>query len=936
MRLLAFDLETHLVQEGLAFPNIVCGSWASYNGAWLDREPVAYFVGKLGVPDTVWCGANIAFDFGCVLAVRPDLFPAIWNLYKEGRVFDVSIAATLNAIYDGRLKDGELWRRDGTRNQKGRYSLEEVVYECTGRKTAKENDRFRKSYALLEHLPTEEWPKEAQEYPVDDARNTLECAEYQARSYHNLQDMPRQCWAAFAMKLGSAWGMRTDPMAYEALATNIDDTFVKLEGLAAENGLMRAKVKKRPEDLSKDMAAIKERVFQAYDGQPPLTPTGETSTSREALQESGDPALESLAELGKWGKLKTYLPMLLQGTNTPINISPNSLVATGRASYDGLIQLIPKKGGVRQVFRARPGYVWSSVDYAAIEMSTLAQVCLWMLGESTLAESINADIDPHWFLGSQLEGVDYASTLALAKDKKHPYSFTRFASKACLAADTKVLTPRGWVPIVQVTTQDKVWDGEQWVSHQGLIFQGIQPTENFEAVEATADHGVLTGLGWREWTEVRTNPSLFQSALSLATLPSQRGSESFTKESQRVSAHELFAAAVSSLSRQGTSSSTSTQHDAENATKVVFGPSGTSSMQMQCLTRAPEHDSSTGSTQPRAGVTIPRTETTRATGLEGSESPTSGSTTEQRSSSTSQPCRGTTIQTCRWIESTTTEATSPATSDSAQLRRTSTTEKQSTNSGIESENSKQRSPVYDLLNAGPNHRFTILTSRGALVVSNCNFGFPGMMGPAKFVVAKRHEGLKVCEWFHRDGKCGEAKVREWGRQVLDAPLCRRCIEEAAKLRQQFITTWREMRPYWNKVTSLLDANGDRLEHFVSKRVRGGLSAPAGANTLFQGLAADGAKAAVIALTEEMYLDTQSPLFGSRLMVFAHDETILEIPEEKAHEAALRQAEIMVTQMKLFVPDVKVKAEPALMYRWDKDADAVYKEGRLVPWQPSKT
>lgn len=652
MKLLAFDLETHLVQEGLAFPPIVCGSWASGIAgqitASLDREPVSSFEYYVTKDSVVWCGANIAFDFGCVLAVRPDLFPQVWNLYKEGRVFDVSIAATLNAIYDGRLKDGELWRRDGTRNQRGRYSLEEVVYECTGRKTAKENDRFRKSYALLEHLPTEEWPEDARQYPVDDARNTLECAEYQARNYRNLQDMPRQCWAAFAMKLGSAWGMRTDPMAYELLATNIDDMFVKLEGAAAANGLMRAKVKKRPEDLSKDMAAIKERVFQAYDGQPPVTPTGETSTAREALLESGDPALESLAEMGKWAKLKTYLPMLLQGTSAPINISPNSLVATGRASYEGLIQLIPKKGGVRQVFRARPGYVWSSVDYAAIEMSTLAQVHLWLLGESTLADSINSGIDPHWLFGSQLLGVDYASTLAAAKAEDTYEATIRFASKAA------------------------------------------------------------------------------------------------------------------------------------------------------------------------------------------------------------------------------------------------------------------------------------------------NFGFPGMMGPAKFVIAKRHEGLKVCEWFHRDGKCGETKVREWGRQVLDAPLCRRCIEEAAKLRNQFITTWREMRPYWNKVTSLLDANGDRLEHFVSKRIRGGLSAPAGANTLFQGLAADGAKAAVIALTEEMYLDTTSPLFGSRLMVFAHDETILEIPEEKAHEAALRQAEVMITQMKLFVPDVKVKAEPALMLRWDKDAKAVYKEGRLIPWHPSKT
>jgi DNA polymerase I-like protein with 3'-5' exonuclease and polymerase domains len=129
------------------------------------------------------------------------------------------------------------------------------------------------------------------------------------------------------------------------------------------------------------------------------------------------------------------------------------------------------------------------------------------------------------------------------------------------------------------------------------------------------------------------------------------------------------------------------------------------------------------------------------------------------------------------------------------------------------------------------------------------------------------------------------------------------------------------------------AQGDTVEQFVSKRVRGGCSGPAAANTRFQGLAADGAKAAIVKMTEEMYLDSSSPLFGSRLMVFAHDESILEIPEEKAHEAAHRQAEIMVSEMRRFVPDVKVKAEPALMRHWSKSVTTKYDaNGRLIPWE----
>jgi DNA polymerase I-like protein with 3'-5' exonuclease and polymerase domains len=145
--------------------------------------------------------------------------------------------------------------------------------------------------------------------------------------------------------------------------------------------------------------------------------------------------------------------------------------------------------------------------------------------------------------------------------------------------------------------------------------------------------------------------------------------------------------------------------------------------------------------------------------------------------------------------------------------------------------------------------------------------------------------------------------------------------------------WPEMQPYWNWIMSRVQGDGC-VTQFISNRVRGGLSGPAAANTLFQGLAADGAKRAVIQMTEEMYLDNASPLYGSRLVLFAHDETILEMPEERAHEAAHRQAQVMIEKMRECVPDVKVKAEPALMRRWYKEAKTVYENGRLVPWEPT--
>lgn len=165
--LLSFDVESHLIQPGLLAPPIVCGSfaWRSVDQSLASslRTPEASILHvseglKAGM---VIVGANIAYDFGCVLAARPDLLPLIWKAYEEERVFDVLIAGTLDAIYGGRLKDDGLYLRNGKRIHSGRYSLATVVEDYLGRADAKKNDRWRKSYALLEHLPIEQWPEDA-------------------------------------------------------------------------------------------------------------------------------------------------------------------------------------------------------------------------------------------------------------------------------------------------------------------------------------------------------------------------------------------------------------------------------------------------------------------------------------------------------------------------------------------------------------------------------------------------------------------------------------------------------------------------------------------------------------------------------------------------------------------------------------------------------
>lgn len=67
----------------------------------------------------------------------------------------------------------------------------------------------------------------------------------------------------------------------------------------------------------------------------------------------------------------------------------------------------------------------------------------------------------------------------------------------CCAYDTRTFTDSGWKPLGEVTPRDRLWDGQQWVSHSGLVAKGEQQTVSLNGVRCTAEHKVLTvEKGW--------------------------------------------------------------------------------------------------------------------------------------------------------------------------------------------------------------------------------------------------------------------------------------------------------------------------------------------------------------------------------------------------------------------------------------------------------
>lgn len=450
----ALDLETHLIEAGRLAPPIVCGSWAWFDadgieGTLAERHGAINRARSLLDSDAVIVGANVAFDFGCLANADESLLPLIFRAYAERRVFDVQVAQALDAIAYGRLYiDPETMGP-----MRGRYSLETCVKQVLGRADAKSNDYWRKRYALLEHVNIADWPDEAKLYPVDDAVNTLEVARSQVAGqgagatpgpHRNLGDLADQVETAFDLHLGAIWGLRTDRARVERLRARTEKTHAEFVKRFAAVGFF--KKDEKTGEIKVDRRAVKRAIITAYSGglavagcpsgcaggkvlseksgKPvncktcdgtgldvsgaPRTPSGGVSGDRDTLVESGDHDLTAFGENEAEKIRDTYLPFLESGVDRPISLRPNVLVASGRVSYDGIIQLLPREGGVRECIMARFGRVFCDVDFAAIELCTLAQVCLWVLGRSHIADTINATGDPgmlHTALAASMRGV---------------------------------------------------------------------------------------------------------------------------------------------------------------------------------------------------------------------------------------------------------------------------------------------------------------------------------------------------------------------------------------------------------------------------------------------------------------------------------------------------------------------------------------------------
>jgi DNA polymerase I-like protein with 3'-5' exonuclease and polymerase domains/5'-3' exonuclease len=197
------------------------------------------------------------------------------------------------------------------------------------------------------------------------------------------------------------------------------------------------------------------------------------------------------------GKIHPYITDAGTDTRRPTGSAPNVLQIPARGD-----------GKAMRSMYVPPSEDWVcvAIDYASQELILLGN----MSGDPKMIEAFKPGFekDVHSMTGVGIAvkmAIDNPDLLPLTTfegfmearlDEHHPLhaeaeSIRGSKAKACIAEGSLVLTDSGLVEIEKVTIQHKVWDGIEFVNHEGVIYKGIQNVITYGALTATPDHEVF-------------------------------------------------------------------------------------------------------------------------------------------------------------------------------------------------------------------------------------------------------------------------------------------------------------------------------------------------------------------------------------------------------------------------------------------------------------
>lgn len=175
----------------------------------------------------------------------------------------------------------------------------------------------------------------------------------------------------------------------------------------------------------------------------------------------------------------------------------HSFIANGMVVHN----TVPKKTKwakpLRRAYIAPPGFVVCNIDYGQGELRIAADLS----GDPVMLNAYANDLDLHAVTGAGLAKIDFETFMSY-KDNENPalakiYEDKRQAAKGAnfglaLPSNSVCLTSNGNIKIQDVEAHHKLWDGLEWVNHDGIIHQGWFEVFEWDGVSATPNHNVWT------------------------------------------------------------------------------------------------------------------------------------------------------------------------------------------------------------------------------------------------------------------------------------------------------------------------------------------------------------------------------------------------------------------------------------------------------------
>ena len=467
--ILAFDTETTAIEDDASVPELVIAtaSDGKRHVILADDEVAAFLLAHRAY---VIVFHNVAFDFWVLdqrltADGREDARQALRAMAGDNRLRDTMLLDMLLRL--GRDGDGSAPRDLGT-----------VASEHANLDLDKD-DPFRTRYAEIRGQPLTKVKRRFLSYAIKDAVATIrayaalfraaeglmqqhvELYDSQFAARYGVLTEAIQVQGAIALAAVSRNGMHVDTERIRTLRGVLERRRDDLLGMVeevlsgdnelaalgiAEDGLFKRTKDGRPDFsqsgairiLKKTLLEVLEHVAATIEkrrGESIDIPQTPRSNAISTKEEHWSRYRNDHPFVDRWLSLNG-VQKLLQFANTyadcrAVHPRYNVLMRTGRTSCaKPALQQLPRDGGIRECFIPSPGHLFISIDYASIELRTLATVCESRFGFSKLGDVIRDGVDPHAYTAALIRGVEFDEFRALRHSDPKAFATDRQRAKA--------------------------------------------------------------------------------------------------------------------------------------------------------------------------------------------------------------------------------------------------------------------------------------------------------------------------------------------------------------------------------------------------------------------------------------------------------------------------------------------------------------------------